>query len=78
MKVKTVNISIPEKLLKEIDNKARDEYKSRSDLIREAALIYLQTSNNWAILQQDLSSRAKKAGIKTEADIEKMVDSLRD
>ena len=77
MKVKTVNISIPEKLLEEIDSKAKDEYKSRSDLLREAALCYLQTSNNWAILQKDLSAKAKKAGIKTEDDIEAMVDSLR-
>ena len=77
MKVKTINISMPEKLLENIDRKAKDEYRSRSELIREAALYYLQTKNNWAVLEQDLSTKAKKLGIKNEDDVEEMVDSLR-
>lgn len=77
MKVKTVNISMPEKLLANIDRKAKDEYRSRSELIREAALYYLQTKNNWAVLEQDLSVKAKKLGIKNEDDVEDMIDSLR-
>lgn len=77
MKVKTINISMPEKLLANIDRKAKDEYRSRSELIREAALYYLQTKNNWTILEQDLSTKAKKLAIKNEDDVEDMVDSLR-
>lgn len=77
MKVKTINISIPEKLLANIDRKAKDEYRSRSELMREAALYYLQTKNNWAVLEQDLSAKADKLGIRNEDDIENMVDSLR-
>lgn len=77
MKAKTINISIPEKLLANIDRKAKDEYRSRSELMREAALYYLQTKNNWAVLEQDLSAKADKLGIRNEDDIENMVDSLR-
>lgn len=35
---KTVNISLPEELLKEIDKAAKSEYASRSDYIREAVV----------------------------------------
>jgi Arc/MetJ-type ribon-helix-helix transcriptional regulator len=33
---KTINISLPEELLKQIDLAAKDEYATRSDYIREA------------------------------------------
>lgn len=33
--IKTINISLPEELLKKIDNEAKSEYASRSDFIRE-------------------------------------------
>ena len=36
MASKTVNITLPEKLLEEIDKAADSEYASRSDFIREA------------------------------------------
>lgn len=77
MKAKTVNISLPEQLLSEIDQKAREEYRSRSELIKEAAVFYIRTKDNWAIIQDDLSAKAKKLGIKTEDDIEDLVDSVR-
>ena len=36
MATKTINISLDEKLLKEIDKAAKAEYASRSDYIRQA------------------------------------------
>ena len=33
--IKTINISLPEELLKKIDDEARAEYASRSDFIRD-------------------------------------------
>ncbi|MCX6809870.1 MAG: ribbon-helix-helix domain-containing protein [Candidatus Berkelbacteria bacterium] len=77
MKTKTVNISLPNKLLEEIDRKAKEEYKSRSELIREAALQYIQGRDNWELFRIDAAQRAKNFGIKTEDDVEKMVDSTR-
>ena len=38
----TVNISFQEGLLREIDEMAREESRSRSELIREAAQIYIE------------------------------------
>lgn len=77
MKAKIINISLPDQVLKQIDRKAEEEYRSRSELLKEAAMFYIQTKDNWSVLQNDLTARASKMGIKSEDDIEKMVDSLR-
>jgi len=77
MSVKTINISLPSDLLKKIDRKAQEEYRSRSELLKEATLIYIQTKDNWKVLQQDLAAKAKKMNLQDERDIEALVDSLR-
>lgn len=45
MAVSTVNISFQEDLLKQIDSIARDEARTRSELIREAARIYIESKH---------------------------------
>ena len=77
MKVKTINVSLPAKLLKVIDQKAKEEYKSRSELFKEASLMYIQTKDNWQMLQSDIVQKAKKMELKKENQVEEMVDSLR-
>ena len=56
MSVKTINVSFPPELLKEIDRKAKEEYRSRSELLKDATLMYIQTKDNWSVLQKDLSA----------------------
>lgn len=41
MKTKIINISLPERLLKDADKAAQDESRSRSELFREALRNYL-------------------------------------
>ena len=77
MNAKTINVSFPPKLLNKIDRKAKEEFRSRSELLKEAILMYIQTKDNWKILQKDLSNKASKMNVKSEKDIEKIVDSLR-
>jgi metal-responsive CopG/Arc/MetJ family transcriptional regulator len=77
MKVKTINISLPEQLLFKIDQKAQEEYRSRSELLKEAAVFYIQTKNNWAVLQGDIVAKGKRMGLESENDIEKLIDSER-
>ena len=77
MSTRTINVSFPDKILKEIDRKAREEFRSRSELLKEATLMYIQTKDNWTILQNDLITRAKRRRVKSEKDIEELVDSLR-
>lgn len=47
MGISTVNISFKDELLKEIDQLARRESRSRSELIREAARLYIERRNKW-------------------------------
>ena len=43
----TVNISFQDKLLDEIDAEAKRESRSRSELLREAARIYVRRQRQW-------------------------------
>ncbi len=43
----TVNISFNKELLAEIDKTAKQESRTRSDLIREAARLYIGRKNRW-------------------------------
>ena len=47
MAVSTVNISFQDDLLKQIDQIARSEARTRSELIREAARIYIERKKKW-------------------------------
>jgi metal-responsive CopG/Arc/MetJ family transcriptional regulator len=47
MAVSTVNISFQEELLGQIDIIAKKEARTRSELIREAARIYIEKKKKW-------------------------------
>ena len=64
----TVNISFKNTLLAEIDQAASQESRSRSELLREAARIYIGRKNRWNQLFRLTESRDEGAPI-SEADI---------
>lgn len=43
----TVNISFQENLLSDIDKQAKSERRSRSELVREAARLYIERKKRW-------------------------------
>ncbi len=43
----TVNISFQEELLADIDKQAKRERRSRSELLREAARLYIERRDRW-------------------------------
>lgn len=47
MSSSTVNISFQEELLEQIDKIAKMEARSRSELIREAARMYIEKKQKW-------------------------------
>ncbi len=77
MATKTVNISLPKEVLKIIDLKAKQEYKSRSDFVRDAALEYVKRQDNWELFRIEAAQRAREMGIKTEGDVEALIDESR-
>lgn len=73
MSIKTVNISFPEKSLKEIDQFAQKESLSRSDVLRIGARKYIRNLSEWQNLQEIGEKQAKKLGLDSE---EKIVKAL--
>jgi metal-responsive CopG/Arc/MetJ family transcriptional regulator len=62
MAVSTVNISFQEDLLEQIDRIAQNEARTRSELIREAARIYIERKKKWESIfsyGENLSSKYK-------------------
>jgi metal-responsive CopG/Arc/MetJ family transcriptional regulator len=76
MKSSTVNISFNEDLLKQIDKVAREESRSRSELIREAARSYIDRKRKWDQIFIFSEKQAEKKNI-TEKDIDEEIRSYR-
>ncbi len=60
MKSSTVNISFNDELLKRIDQIAKQESRSRSELIREAARSYIERKNRWDKIYSYSERQARK------------------
>lgn len=70
------SISLPPNLVERAEEVAREENRTRSELIREALRFYLE-ERRWRELQREASSRARALGIESEGDVEEMIDELR-
>jgi CopG family transcriptional regulator / antitoxin EndoAI len=62
----TVNISFSKELLVEIDKTAKQESRTRSDLIREAARLYIGRKNRWETLFAFGKRQAQRLGLREE------------
>ncbi|WP_416143555.1 ribbon-helix-helix domain-containing protein [Prosthecochloris sp. SCSIO W1102] len=76
MSTVTVNISFQDSLLNEIDKTAKREHRSRSELIREAARLYIQRQCQWNDLFQ-LGDRISQKQQLTVKDVEKEITATR-
>lgn len=76
---KTLNIVLPEELLKQTDALAKKEFRNRSELIREALRQYVQKTEQeeWEDLLRYGQARGRKLGIKSEEDVAKIVQDFR-
>jgi metal-responsive CopG/Arc/MetJ family transcriptional regulator len=76
MNASTVNISFKKDLLQLIDQIAKEEARSRSELIREAARMYIERKKRWEQIF-DFGDRQKKELRLTEADLENEIHEFR-
>jgi metal-responsive CopG/Arc/MetJ family transcriptional regulator len=76
MPTSTVNISFEKKLLDQIDKVARNESRSRSELIREASRMYIERRKRWDDLMRIADKHMKGRHI-TEQDIIDEIHALR-
>lgn len=75
-KYKVVNISMPEKFFKQAEKLAKEENRTRSELYREAIRQYIE-ARRWQKLQRESAERARRLGVTSEEDVEKVIDELR-
>ncbi len=76
MSTKTVSISFQDRLLSKIDQVAKKESRSRSELLREAARMYLERKNRWEKIWAYGESRVADKGL-SEADIAAEISASR-
>ena len=69
---KILNISLSEKIYKNIENMAAEESRTKSDLVREAFRQYV-SNKRWARIRQWGDETARKMSIRDEKDIEKIL-----
>ena len=69
-------ISLPPSLSKEALKIAKEEYRTRSELVREALRRYLE-NRTLDRIRAKLSRRFKALGIHTEEDVERLIDEGR-
>lgn len=77
MQTQTLNIALPRNLVKEVDEAAKKEYRNRSEFIREALRVYLRGTREWEELFEFSEKQARKIGVKSEQDVERIVASYR-
>jgi CopG family transcriptional regulator / antitoxin EndoAI len=71
-----VSISFPEHLLAEIDKLAKKEKRSRSELIREAARLYIERGDRWNKIFAMGKATAKSKGL-SERDVAAEIQAYR-
>lgn len=73
---KPITISLPTDLLQETQRAARAEARTRSELIRDALRQYL-ASRRWQRLRQWGTETARRLGLKTEEDLQRLLERAR-
>lgn len=71
-----ITISLPEELLRDTERIAKEESRTRSELIRDALRQYL-ASRRWQRLRQWGADTAERLGLKTEGDLQRLLDQAR-
>jgi len=66
MPISTVNISFQKELLDEIDKVAKKESRTRSELIREAARLYIEQRKRWGEIFAFGARQAARLGLREE------------
>ena len=72
----TWTVSLPPRLIKEAERVAKEENRTKSELVREALRMYIE-ERRWRKLQRQTAIKAQALGIKTEEDVDRLVHSVR-
>jgi len=73
---KLISFSIMPDFLREVEKVAKEENRTKSELIREALRRYME-DREWEKLTRYARIKSAATGIKTEEDIQRVVDEFR-
>ena len=73
-----ITVTLPTDVLVGIDQFAAEKGLSRSEMLTAAARRYLFSERRWKETQAAIAEAARRAGLRTEDDIEDLLDSLPD
>lgn len=73
---KLVTVSLPPDLLKDAERIAKEEHRTKSELVREALRTYI-ASRQWIQIRKWGDQTAKNFSIKSEADVERIIQEYR-
>lgn len=73
---KILTLSVPEEMAKIIDKVAKEENRTRSELLREAMRQYIASKERWREVRSWGRKTAKEQGI-SKKDIESIIDEFR-
>jgi len=76
---KTLTVSLPPQLYEEVERIAEQENKTKSELFRDMLRVYedFLDERRWRRLRRTGAGSANNLGVKTEADIERLVHEAR-
>ena len=77
MQTQTLNIALPKALIKKVDERAKKDYKNRSELIREALRVYLRRIEEWDQIFKAGKETGRKMGITSEKQVDDIVYEFR-
>lgn len=77
MLTQTFNISLPRDLVKKADFVAKNEYRNRSELIKEALRTYLLSKQTWEELFAYGKNIGNKMALQSEEDVFKITNAYR-
>ena len=77
MNTQTLNIALPEDLVKKVDDLAKKEFRNRSELIREALRTYIKNNEKWEDLFAYGKTIAEKMNITSDDEIVDIVTNYR-
>ncbi len=72
----TWTVSLPPNLVREAERAAKEEDRTKSELVREALRMYIE-ERRWRRLQRETAARAQALGLHNEDDVARLVRSGR-
>ena len=76
---KTLTVSLPPRIYEEVERLAEQENKTKSELFRDMVRVYedFLDERRWRRLRRTGTDSAKRLGLESEEDIEKLIREVR-